>query len=78
MVNWSTAGRDHIHHKLMEKLFCKRHSLGNNIANITVITGFLGIIIEIFSHHISTFMFFVYASFYYIYAYGFGKISKQS
>ena len=63
--SWSTAGRDHIHHKLMEK-FSSRGTL-IVILIITLITGLLGILNEIYvPSFISTMLFFLYASIYYL------------
>ena len=62
--SWSTAGRDHIHHKLMRQLSQQNTLLV--ILSTTVITGVFGIIIEIFvASYISTLLFFVYAFLYY-------------
>ncbi len=61
----STAGRDHIHHKLMEK-FSSKGTL-SIILLITFGTGLIGIVTEInFDSHISTYLFFVYALAYYL------------
>ncbi len=72
--SWSTAGRDHIHHKLME-IFSSRETLFV-ILLITAFTGIIGIVIEIYlSSYISTFLFFIYAFAYYFLT---SKISKKS
>ena len=64
-IGWSTAGRDHIHHKLMKK-FSPRGTL-LVILIITLLTGILGITIEILlSSYISTLLFFAYAFLYYL------------
>ena len=61
----STAGRDHIHHKLMEK-FSSKGTL-SIILLITFGTGLIGIVTEInVDSHISTYLFFVYALAYYL------------
>ncbi len=63
--SWSTAGRDHIHHKLMKK-FSQRDTL-LIILSFTLLTGALGIIIEIFvASYVSTLLFFIYAFLYYM------------
>ena len=65
-ISWSTAGRDHIHHKIMEK-FSPRSTL-LIILTVTLLTGILGIIIEIlFTSYISTLLFFMYAILYYLF-----------
>tara|TARA_E500000178_G_scaffold343864_1_gene391257 strand:+ start:617 stop:1672 length:1056 start_codon:yes stop_codon:yes gene_type:complete len=61
----STAGRDHIHHKLMEK-FSSKGTL-SIILLITFGTGLIGIVTEInLDSNISTYLFFVYALAYYL------------
>ena len=61
----STAGRDHIHHKLMEK-FSSKGTL-SIILLITFATGLIGIVVEIYvASFISTYIFFVYAFAYYL------------
>ena len=70
--SWSTAGRDHIHHKLMRKVNSKNTLL--IILSITLITGLLGILIELnMSPYVSTGLFLVYAISYYYIAGFFGK-----
>ena len=65
-ISWSTAGRDHIHHKIMEK-FSPRSTL-LIILTVTLLTGILGIIIEmLFTSYISTLLFFIYAVLYYLF-----------
>ena len=65
-ISWSTAGRDHIHHKLMVK-FSPRSTLLMILA-VTLLTGILGVIVEIlFTSYISTLLFFVYAVLYYLF-----------
>jgi UDP-GlcNAc:undecaprenyl-phosphate GlcNAc-1-phosphate transferase len=75
--SWSTAGRDHIHHKLMNR-FNSKHTL-IVILSITLITGLMGILIEVYlSSYISTGLFFMYAISYYAITGFFGKrFSKQ-
>ena len=71
-----SAGRDHIHHKLMEN-HSPEGALGI-ILLISLCTGLLGIILENnYESWVSTFMFFIYASLYYIYAYGFKNLKTK-
>ncbi len=71
-LSWSTAGRDHIHHKLMKK-FTSRQTLIIILA-ITFITGLFGIFIEIIaSSVVSSILFLTYAIMYYVLT-GFVKI----
>ena len=70
--SWSTAGRDHIHHKLMNKLSSQNTLL--LILFITFITGMVGILIDInLPYYYSTILFFVYAVIYYVYTGFIGK-----
>tara|TARA_B100000989_G_scaffold288360_1_gene258993 strand:- start:2875 stop:3933 length:1059 start_codon:yes stop_codon:yes gene_type:complete len=71
--SWSTAGRDHIHHKLMQK-FSSSGTLVV-ILSVTLLTGLFGIFIEnITTTFISTILFFIYGMVYYI-IFGFIKTS---
>ena len=71
-LSWSTAGRDHIHHKLMKR-FTSRQTLIIILA-ITFFTGLFGIFIEIIaSSVVSTILFLTYAIMYYVLT-GFVKI----
>ena len=71
-LSWSTAGRDHIHHKLLKR-FTSRQTLIIILA-ITFITGLFGIFIEIIaSSVVSTILFLTYAIMYYVLT-GFVKI----
>ena len=71
-LSWSTAGRDHIHHKLMKR-FTSRQTLIIILA-ITFITGLFGIFIEIIaSSVVSSILFLTYAMMYYVLT-GFVKI----
>ncbi len=64
--SWSTAGRDHIHHKLMKK-FSSRGTLFV-ILTVTFLTSWLGILSEIYiKSYISTLLFFIYALSYYFF-----------
>ena len=75
-ISVASPGRDHIHHKLMLN-YSPEGSLGI-ILIITLCTGFFGMILENnFEPWVSTLMFFLYASFYYIYAYGFQNIKSR-
>ena len=68
-ISIASPGRDHIHHKLMHN-YSAEGTLGI-ILLISLFTGFLGIILaKNFEPWVSTFMFLLFASFYYIYAYG--------
>ena len=72
----ASPGRDHIHHKLMEKYSAER-ALGI-ILIISLCTGLLGIILENnFEPWVSTFMFLLCSSLYYIYAYGFRNLKTK-
>ena len=63
--SWSTAGRDHIHHKLMQK-FSSKVALAV-ILFVTLFTGLFGIFIEnIAATFMSTILFFLYGMVYYI------------
>ena len=71
-----SPGRDHIHHKLMLK-YSPEGTLGI-ILIITLCTGMLGMTLENnFEPWVSTLIFFLYASFYYIYAYGFQNLKSK-
>ena len=75
-IGIASPGRDHIHHKLMLN-YSPEGSLGI-ILILTLCTGFFGMILENnFEPWVSTLMFFLYASFYYIYAYGFQNIKSK-
>ena len=61
----STAGRDHIHHKLMKKFSSKGTLL---VLLVTFLTGIFGILFEIyFKIHIINILFLIYAFIYYLY-----------
>ena len=75
-ISIASPGRDHIHHKLMNN-YTSEGSLGI-ILIISLFTGLLGITLENnFQTWVSTLMFFIYASFYYIYAYGFKNLKSR-
>lgn len=63
--SWSTAGRDHIHHKLLKRFSSKQTLV--TILVITFFTGLFGIFIEIIaSPFISTILFLIYGMIYYL------------
>ena len=75
-ISIASPGRDHIHHKLMVN-YSPEGSLGI-ILLISLCTGFLGITLENnFEPWVSTLFFFLFASFYYIYAYGFKNLKSK-
>ena len=75
-ISIASPGRDHIHHKLMLN-YSPEGSLGI-ILLISLCTGLLGITLENnFEPWISTLFFFLYASFYYIYAYRFTNLKSK-
>ena len=64
--SWSSADRNHIHHKLMQK-YSSRETLFI-ILLITFVTGIFGILCDIYlKSYISTLLFLVYACIYYLY-----------
>ena len=75
-IGITSPGRDHIHHKLMLK-YSAEGTLGI-ILLISLCAGLIGIILENnFEHWVSTYMFLLFASCYYLYAYGFKNIKKK-
>ena len=75
-ISIASPGRDHIHHKLMLN-YSPEGSLGI-ILLISLCTGLLGITIEKnFEPWVSTFMFLLFASLYYFYAYGFRNLKTK-
>ena len=69
-LNISSPGRDHIHHKLMNR-FSSELTLVI-ILVISLITGFMGIFLNnLFQSWVSTYVFAFYASCYYLYAYSY-------
>ena len=75
-IGIASPGRDHIHHKLMF-YFSSERSLGI-ILLISLLTGLFGIILDNnFDSWVSTFMFMLFASLYYGYAYGFRKLRNR-
>ena len=75
-ISIASAGRDHIHHKLMLN-YSSKGALGI-ILLISLFTGVLGIILENnFEPYVSTFMFIFLASLYYSYAYGFKNFKTK-
>ncbi len=74
-ISIASPGRDHIHHKLMLN-YSPEGSLGI-ILLISLCTGLLGVILENnFEPWVSTYIFLFFASFYYIYAYGFKNLKQ--
>ena len=73
-ISISSPGRDHIHHKLMN-----RYSPEGTLAIIlmaSLISGLFGIFLNnTFSPWVSTYLFIVFASFYYLYAYYYANIN---
>jgi UDP-GlcNAc:undecaprenyl-phosphate GlcNAc-1-phosphate transferase len=75
-IGIASPGRDHIHHKLMLN-YSSEGSLGI-ILLISLITGLCGIALENnFDTWVSTSMFLLFASFYFIYAYGFKNLKVR-
>ena len=75
-ISIASPGRDHIHHKLMNN-HTPEGSLGI-ILLISLCTGFLGITLENnFDTWVSTLIFLLYASLYYIYAYRFKNFKSK-
>ena len=72
-ISISSPGRDHIHHKLMNK-YSPEGTLGI-ILLISLITGLIGIFLNNnFSSWISTYLFILYGSVYYLYSYYYANI----
>ena len=64
-ISWMSAGRDHIHHKLMRKFSPEGTLL--IILFLTLITGLLGIYIQMnFSSSVSILLFVIYSAVYFI------------
>ena len=75
-ISISSAGRDHIHHKLMMN-YSSKGSLAI-ILLISLLTGLVGIMLENnYELYISTLSFLMFASLYYSYAYGFKNFKKK-
>ncbi len=67
-VSISSAGRDHIHHKLMNRYSPEKTLV--IILMVSLITGLIGIFLNnIYSSWVSTYVFIIYAACYYLYAY---------
>jgi UDP-GlcNAc:undecaprenyl-phosphate GlcNAc-1-phosphate transferase len=67
-VSISSAGRDHIHHKLMNRYSPERSLV--IILIVSLITGLIGIFLnDTYSSWVSTYVFIIYATCYYLYAY---------
>jgi UDP-GlcNAc:undecaprenyl-phosphate GlcNAc-1-phosphate transferase len=72
-ISISSPGRDHIHHKLMNRYSSEGTLVA--ILIISLITGLIGIILNsAFSPWISSYLFIVYAACYYLYAYYYANI----
>jgi UDP-GlcNAc:undecaprenyl-phosphate GlcNAc-1-phosphate transferase len=72
-ISISSPGRDHIHHKLMNRYSPEGTLI--IILIISLITGLIGVFLNnIFSPWVSTYLFIVYASCYYLYAYYYANI----
>ena len=72
----SSPGRDHIHHKLMNK-YSPEGTLGI-ILLVSLITGLIGIFLNnIYSSWVSTYVFIIYAACYYLYAYYYKPTKKN-
>ena len=75
-LSWSSAGRDHIHHKLMRR-FSPEGTLFV-ILSITLVTGLIGIYIENYSSPATSLMMFaIYGFIYYVFA-GYDADSKNN
>ena len=75
-IGIASPGRDHIHHKLMA-YYTSEGSLGI-ILIISLFTGLLGIFLDSnFETWVSTLAFFLFASFYFTYAYGFKNLRSK-
>jgi len=67
-ISIASPGRDHIHHKLMHR-YSPEATL-SIIIGVSLITGLFGIYLDNnFTQAISTYIFIVYASIYYLFAY---------
>ena len=67
-LSWSTPGRDHIHHKLMNKFSQEQTLL--IILIISLLLGVFGIYLEkVFSIWISTMLFVMFTGFYFVFSY---------
>ena len=72
-IKITSPGRDHIHHKLMSKYSPEKTLV--IILMVSLVTGLFGIFLNnIFSTWVSTYIFFVYAACYYLYAYYYANI----
>ena len=69
-ISIASPGRDHIHHKLMNRYSPEETLI--IILMISLITGLIGIFLNhTFSPYVSTYIFIIYAAFYYLYAYNY-------
>jgi len=75
-ISWMSAGRDHIHHKLMQRFSPEGTLL--IILVLTLITGLLGIFIQsFFSSLISMILFAIYSAMYFIFASYYDEYSQK-
>ena len=75
-ISIASPGRDHIHHKLMNK-YSQESTLGI-ILLISLFAGVFGVLLENnFAPWISTYVFVIYSTIYYIYAYKFKDIKTR-
>ena len=76
-LNISSPGRDHIHHKLMNRYSSEITLV--IILIISLLSGFMGIfLINSFELWVSTYVFAIYASCYYLYAYYYSNYKIKS
>ena len=75
-ISITSPGRDHIHHKLMNR-FTPEITLGI-IVMISLVSGFIGIFLSnFFDPWVSTVLFAIYASCYYLYAYYYSNYKNK-
>ena len=75
-ISITSPGRDHIHHKLMNR-FTPEITLGI-IVMISLVSGFIGIFLSnFFDPWVSTVLFAIYASCYYLYAYYYSNFKNK-
>ena len=75
-VNITSAGRDHIHHKLMNK-YTPEGTLVIIIV-ISFISGMIGIFLDNnFETWVSTYLFILYSALYYLFAYRFSILKNK-
>mgnify|MGYP006107251291 CR=1 FL=1 len=75
-ISWASPGRDHIHHKLMNKFSSEGTLI--IIISIALLSGLFAIYLEKnYSTWVSTLLFLVYSLVYYVYAYYFAHRAKN-